>query len=146
MAPYSMDLRSRVLRDVDGGLSSNTVAAEYRVSRAWVDRVKQRRREHGEVGPRRQTVLCHRVLMPRDETRLMALITAQPEVTLVELRAALPTTAALSTLWPLGDPHRRRGLERARPRRPGCRCRPPRQSRLPRLRGAGAGADAPAGR
>ena len=44
MAPYSMDLRTRVLRDYDGGLSSKD-AAEYHVSRAWVDRLKQRRRE-----------------------------------------------------------------------------------------------------
>ena len=31
--------------------------------------------------------------------RLVALITARPDATLAELRAALPTTAALSTLW-----------------------------------------------
>jgi transposase len=52
MAPYSMDLRSRVLRDADAGLPSKAIAAKYLVSRAWVDRVKQRRREHGEIGPR----------------------------------------------------------------------------------------------
>jgi hypothetical protein len=33
------------------------------------------------------------------EQRLVALITARPDATLVELREALPTTAALSTLW-----------------------------------------------
>jgi serine/threonine protein kinase len=33
------------------------------------------------------------------ETRLAALITARPDATLAELRDALPTTAALSTLW-----------------------------------------------
>lgn len=99
MAPYSQDLRTRVLRDADAGLSSHDLAAKYSVSRAWVDRVKQRRRESGEVAPRRQTVFRRRVLTPRDESRLVALMTAQPEATLVELRAALPTTAALSTLW-----------------------------------------------
>lgn len=99
MAPYSQDLRTRVLRDADAGLSSKELAAKYAVSRAWVDRVKQRRREHGEIAPRRQTVFRQRVLTPQDEGRLVALITARPEATLVELRAALPTTAALSTLW-----------------------------------------------
>ena len=49
MAPYSMDLRTRVLRDSDAGLSSKDLAAKYAVSRAWVDRVKQRRRETGEI-------------------------------------------------------------------------------------------------
>lgn len=54
MAPYSMDLRTRVLRDADAGPSSNELAAKYLVSRAWV-RVKQRRRETGEIAPRKQT-------------------------------------------------------------------------------------------
>jgi hypothetical protein len=33
------------------------------------------------------------------EDRLAALLTARPDTTLEELRDALPTTAALSTLW-----------------------------------------------
>lgn len=98
MAPYSMDLRSRVLRDSDAGMPSNAVAAKYAVSRAWVDRVKQRRRETGETRPRQQTKFRRRVLEGREEY-LAALITARPDATLVELREALRTTAALSTLW-----------------------------------------------
>ena len=62
MAPYSMDLRTRVLRDSDAGLPSKEVATKYAVSRAWVDRVKQRRRETGEVEPRQQTTFRRRVL------------------------------------------------------------------------------------
>jgi transposase len=45
MALYSMDLRTRVLRGYDGGLSSKDAAEKYHVSRAWVDLLKQRRRE-----------------------------------------------------------------------------------------------------
>jgi transposase len=99
MAPYSMDLRSRVLRDADAGLPSKAIAAKYAVSRAWVDRVKQRRRETGEITPRKPTTFRGRSLSPDQETRLVALITLQPDATLAELRAALPTQAALSTLW-----------------------------------------------
>ena len=55
MAAYSMDLRLRVLRDSDAGMPSQDVAEKYAVSRAWVDRLKQRRRETGEITPRRQT-------------------------------------------------------------------------------------------
>lgn len=98
MAPYSMDLRSRVLRDSDAGMPSKEVAAKYAVSRAWVDRVKQRRRETGETTPRQQTKFRRRVLEGREEY-LAALISARPDATLVELRTALRTTAALSTLW-----------------------------------------------
>jgi transposase len=94
-----MDLRTRVLRDSDAGMPSKDVAAKYTVSRAWVDRVKQRRRESGEVAPRKQTKFRRPVLDAAQEYRLVALITAQPDATLAELRAALPTTAAVSTLW-----------------------------------------------
>ena len=69
------------------------------VSRSWVDRVKQRRREAGEIAPRKQTKFRRRALDPHHEYRLVALITARPDATLAELREALPTTAALSTLW-----------------------------------------------
>lgn len=99
MAPYSMDLRTRVLRDSDAGMRSKEVAAKYAVSRAWVDRVKQRRRETGEITPRIQTTFRRRTLDLHQEERLVFLITARPDATLAELRDALPTTAALSTLW-----------------------------------------------
>lgn len=99
MAPYSMDLRTRVLRDADAGLSSQELAAKYAVSRAWVDRIKQRRRETGEVTPRKQTKFRRRTLSDAQEQRLVVLITARPDATLAELREQLPTRAALSTLW-----------------------------------------------
>jgi transposase len=99
MAPYSMDLRTRVLRDSDAGVSSRDLAAKYAVSRAWVDRVKQRRRETGEIAPRKQTKFRRRTLTEPQEHRLVFLVTARPDATLAELREQLPTRAALSTLW-----------------------------------------------
>jgi transposase len=99
MAPYSMDLRKRVLRDSEAGLPSKEVAAKYSVSRAWVDRVKQRKRETGEITPRQQTKFRARALSGPQEERLVALITARPDATLAELQRGLPTAAALSTLW-----------------------------------------------
>src|SRR5437879_2855807 len=98
MAPYSMDLRKRVVRAWDAGLDAESVAAKYEVSRAWVHRLVQRRRETGSIAPRPQTKFRHRVLAGQD-ARLAALIAARPDATLAELRDALPTTAALSTLW-----------------------------------------------
>jgi transposase len=98
MAPYSMDLRKRVVRAWDAGLDAESVAAKYEVSRAWVHRLVQRRRETGSIAPRKQTKFRGRVLAGQ-EARLAALITAQPDATLAELRDALPTSAALSTLW-----------------------------------------------
>jgi transposase len=98
MAPYSMDLRSRVLRDSDAGIPSKEVAIKYAVSRAWVDRVKQRRRESGETEPRKQTKFRRRVLAGYED-RVVLLITARPDATLVEIRDALRIPVGLSTLW-----------------------------------------------
>jgi transposase len=99
MAPYSMDLRKRVLKAWDAGLDADSVAAKYEVSRAWVHRLVQRRRETGSIAPRKQTQFRRRALTSDQETRLAGLITARPDATLVELRDALPTAAGLSTLW-----------------------------------------------
>jgi transposase len=97
-AAYSMDLRTRVLQDADAGLSSKQLAERYHVSRAWVDALKQRRRETADIGPRQQTKFRARVLSGQDD-RLRALIDAQPDRTLMEIREALPTTACLATIW-----------------------------------------------
>ena len=98
MAPYSMDLRKRVARAWDTDPDADAIAAKYEVSRAWVHRLIQRRRETGSLAPRQQTKFRARVLAGRED-RLAALITARPDATLAELREALPTRAALSTLW-----------------------------------------------
>ena len=98
MAPYSMDLRKRVARAWDAHPDADAIAAKYEVSRAWVHRLIQRRRETGSLVPRKQTKFRSRVLAGLED-RLAALITARPDATLAELREALPTRAALSTLW-----------------------------------------------
>jgi transposase len=98
MAPYSMDLRERVARAWDTSGDAEDIAATFGVSRAWVHRLIQRRRETGSLAPRRQTKFRSRVLAGQ-ERRLAALIIARPDITLAELRDALQTTAALSTLW-----------------------------------------------
>src|SRR5215471_2038359 len=98
MAPYSMDLRNRVARAWDASGDAEEIAATFGVSRAWVHRLIQRRRETGSLAPRPQSKFRARVLAGQEQ-RLAALITARPDITLAELRAALPTTAALSTLW-----------------------------------------------
>jgi transposase len=64
-----------------------------------VDRAKQRRREHSELAPRKQTKFRRRTLSAAQEQRLVVLVTAKPDATLAELREALPTPAALSTIW-----------------------------------------------
>jgi transposase len=87
-----------VARAWDLSGDADEIAATFAVSRAWVHRLIQRRRETGSLGPRRQTRFRSRALAGQEQ-RLAALITAKPDITLAELRHALPTTAALSTVW-----------------------------------------------
>jgi transposase len=98
MAPYSRDLRTRVLADWDAGVAAKEVAAKFRVSRSWVNRLVQRRRETGEVGPRPQQVFKTQAFAGQED-RLRALVNAQPDRTLAELREALHSSASLSSVW-----------------------------------------------
>lgn len=83
MAPYSLDLRRRVLSAWDASGDAEEVGAQFSVSRAWGHIVVQRRRESGEVGPRKQTRGRTRVPAGR-EAELQRLVAARPDRTLVE--------------------------------------------------------------
>ena len=95
---YSMDLRTRVLEDRDAGLAAADVAAKCRVSLSWVNRLVQRRRETGEVAPRPQTVFKKQAFAGQED-RLRAVVDAQPDRTLAELREAMHSSASLSSVW-----------------------------------------------
>ena len=97
-AAYSMDLRERVIQDADAGIPTKVLAERYHVSVAWVDALKQRKRETGSIAPKPQTKFRGRVLAGQEE-RLKALVTADPDATLAELRQELRTSACLATIW-----------------------------------------------
>ena len=97
-AAYSMDLRERVFRAWEASGDAPDVAATFGVSRAWVHRLAQRQRDTGSLAPREQTTFRPRVLAGQDE-RLTATVNARPDATLAEIREALGTPAALSTVW-----------------------------------------------
>lgn len=98
MQPYSMDLRVRVLADCDGGLGTKAVAKKYTVSPSWVRRLKQRRREAGEVAPRPPRNR-RRPKLAEHHGRIRELVAAAPDLTLAELRQRLGVAVALATLW-----------------------------------------------
>ena len=97
-AAYSMDLRTRVLKDADAGLVSKELAERYHVSRAWVDALRQRRRETGAFAPLKPTKFRGRALATADLDRLAALMAARPDATLAEIRETLRTSAGLTTI------------------------------------------------
>jgi transposase len=98
MRAYSLDLRERVFADCDRGLTTRAVATKYSVSESWVRRLKQRRRQTGEVGPRPTTHGPAPSWVAYGD-RLRAAIAQKPDATLEELRDLLQLTVALSTLW-----------------------------------------------
>jgi transposase len=97
MQAYSLDLRTRVLADIDSGMSTKPVALKYRVSSSWVRRLKQRRRETGEIAPRSCRNTRESSLTPHLE-RLQKQVAAQPDATLEELRHALRLSVSKATL------------------------------------------------
>lgn len=85
-APYSQDLRERVLRAYDRGMNTKQIAEQFCISPAWARRVKQRRRESGETTAR---PMGGATIVKIDLVRLAALVRRTPDATLLELRSAL---------------------------------------------------------
>jgi len=96
MRAYSLDLRQRVLADCDSGQNNDEVARKYRVSPAWIRRLKQRRRETGSIAPRARRIPQPR-LMAHAEL-LQDLVQQRPDATLEELRQSLDVPTSLASL------------------------------------------------
>ena len=93
---YSKEMRRDVLAACDSGEGTRAVALRFNCSESWVRRVKQERRELGKTAPlttRRRTSKWERY-----RTQIEALIAAQPDITLRELKGALGTDLSRSTL------------------------------------------------
>jgi len=97
MRSYSVDLRTRVLEDCDQGGSTREVALKYRVSESWVRRLKQRRRENGEVAPRRSGNK-HPPRWLAHAEQIQQLVDEQPDATLRELAERLGIKISPQTL------------------------------------------------
>ena len=86
--PYSVDLRERVVRAVEAGSSRRATAAKYDVSPSFVIKLMHRWRRRGTVQPdriggsKRSTLAAH-------AERVHALLAAEPDFTIAELRTRL---------------------------------------------------------
>ena len=88
-----MDLRQRVIAACDQGDGTQVVAKRFGVSKAWVRRLKQHRRERGDIIPRNGGGSRGYKI---DRNLLAKLVSQQPDATLVELRERL---GILVTPW-----------------------------------------------
>ena len=92
---YSMDLRSRVVADVDAGLKPVEVAQKYRVSRSWVYKIIRFRRETGSCAARQQR-RCRSTKLAAVVSQLEQAVLQKPDAT---LREQLNLPVGLSTIW-----------------------------------------------
>lgn len=97
MRAYSADLRERVLKDCDAGLGTWEVALKYDVSPSWIRRLKQRRRETGEITPRSSRNRRQAKWLAYTD-RIEATIARQPDITLLELKEQLGEDVSIQTL------------------------------------------------
>lgn len=98
MKAYSMDLRVRVVADVDAGMTTSAVANKYSVSSGWVRKLLRFRRNTGTIGPRVQRV-SHVTKLDDHLEQLESLVGEQPDATLKELRDALDVSVSVATVW-----------------------------------------------
>ena len=95
-AAYSQDLRDRVLAAYDRGMKTSRIAEVFAVSPAWCRRIKQRRRETGEVAPRK---MGGPGPVKIDRQRLAELVRKQPDATLKELQDRIGVECCQSAIW-----------------------------------------------
>lgn len=97
MESYPVEMRLRILAECDAGMSTRVAALKYQVSESWVRRLKQRRRENGEIGARRSG----RRKPPKwhaHAERITAAVEKHPDATLAELRDYLKLDLSIATL------------------------------------------------
>ena len=98
MPPYSLDLRKRIVADVDVGLTMQAIAEKYRVSTKFIRDLRRLREETGQIEPRRAKTGPAPKLNQYSE-QLTTLVHEQPDATLEELQRQLPVKVSLSTIW-----------------------------------------------
>lgn len=114
MQPYPKEYRGEVLAACDANEGTRVIAVRFQVSESWVRRIKQQRRETGQVAPK-----TTRKRPPKWQAWadwLLAKIATRPDIYLRELQAELKEErgeeACLQTIC-----HACRALEQSRKKR-----------------------------
>src|SRR5688572_9236329 len=87
MEAYSKEFRRDVLAACDAGSGTREVANRFRVAESWVRRIKQQRRETGQVAPK--TTRNRRPSWEVWSDWLQAAVAATPDAYLRELQVRL---------------------------------------------------------
>jgi transposase len=101
-APFSQDLRKRLVRAVAEGRSAREAAARFAVSASAAIKLLRRVRETGSIAPAKIGGY-RKPLLDKHEGVLRELTTTRPGITLAELQAALLARGlqpgSLTTIW-----------------------------------------------
>ena len=97
-AALAMDLRVRVMRDVDAGLSAEKAAVKYSVSARSIYQWKALRRETGALEARGGKTGPKPKLEEHRE-RILAAVRDDSGITLSDLKTKLQLPACVATLW-----------------------------------------------
>jgi transposase len=100
--PYSEDLRRRVIKAVTGGVSCRKAAATFQVSVSTVIKWMQRWRATGSVAAKPMGGDNSSRLKGADAAWVLALVEAEPDLTLVEIRERLRDrglSVGYGTVW-----------------------------------------------
>lgn len=97
-SPLSMDLRTRVMNDVEAGMSAERAAVKYSLSARTIYQWKKLKRETGSLAPRCGRSGPRPKLEPYRE-RILVAVKENSGITLEELKAQLQLPGCLSTVW-----------------------------------------------
>lgn len=87
MDPYTTEFRGEVLAACDAKEGTRVIAVRFKVSESWVRRIKQQRRETGQVAAK--TAAPRQPKWQAWSEWLVAKITARPDIYLRELQTEL---------------------------------------------------------
>jgi transposase len=116
----SLDLRSRVLAAIAGGLSCRKAAARFGVSASSAIRWRARERQQGDARPKALGGDRRSGRIEAHASLILALVEESPDMTLMEIKAVLAEKGVgvgIGTLWRFFD-RRRITLKKRRRTRP----------------------------
>ena len=87
MNAYDAEFRGKVLAACDANEGTRNIAVRFKVSDSWVRRIKQQRRETGQVAPKKTA--ARRPKWRAWSDWLVTKIAARPDIYLRELKADL---------------------------------------------------------
>jgi transposase len=118
--PLSIDLRKRVVAAIKGGMSRRGAAAHFQVGVSSAIRWAAQVEKSGDLSPKPQGGDRRSAAIETQADTILSLVAATPDITLMELQAALVEKGhrfSVSTIWRFFD-RRKITLKKSRRTRP----------------------------